>query len=464
MADDYVQLQPNSTGNKVDCSVITVGLNAVDRQRIILSDNTNSVGHAAVINGTPSTEYGLVVRPIGTITATLSSAVVTASISGTPTVTFGTIAASLNAGITQIGSVTATLSGTSTVTFGVATVTFGTSTVTFGSIPTGTNVLGTVSANIINSPTVTFGSVTVGGTSTVTFGTVSTTLGAGANQIGSVTATISGSPTVTFGNVSIGGTSTVTFGIPLIQGYTGNFTAAAGNPVQMGILDSAARIQYVQGDDQKRILIAGGGTLGTPSGGYLSVQGAVTATISGTPTVTFGTSTVTFGVAAATINAGTAQIGSVTATLSGTSTVTFGIAAATINAGTAQIGSITAIISGTVTITQGSVTVASGTITANIGNTATTNNPPTLTSVTGATSDTQLAASNTSRRGLWIWNDSSTNMYVAFGSSAATTAGVFSTKIAPQAYYEMPSPIVTVTARAIWDTGVSGQVRVTELT
>ncbi len=305
----------------------------------------------------------------------------------------------------------------------------GTSTVTFGSIATGTNAIGSVSAAITNTPTVTFG------TSTVTFGTVSTSLAAGANQIGSVTATISGTPTITFG------TATVTFGPALSQGYTGNFTAAAGNPLQIGILDSANRIQYVQGDDQKRILIAGGGTLGTPSGGYLSVQGAVTATISGTPTVTFGTSTVTFGVAAATINAGSNQIGSVTATISGTPTVTFGVA----------------------TVTHGSVVIASGTITANIGIMAKTANVPTQSSVTGATSSTQLLASNANRIGAWIWNDASTIAYINIGG-VATTGGAYSFKISPQGLWEMPTPMQTVTINHICDTGVSGSLRVTELT
>jgi hypothetical protein len=110
----------------------------------------------------------------------------------------------------------------------------------------------------------------------------------------------------------------------------------------------------------------------------VTIGGSVTATISGTPSVTF-TQIATHGV---TIGAGTAQIGSVTASISGTPSITFGTAVITgsasilnfpatqtvtftqitthgviIGAGTAQIGSVTASISGTVPISISSVTV-----------------------------------------------------------------------------------------------------------
>ena len=48
MADGIVQLAPDSTGKKVDTSEITVGANTVERQRIVLADNSVASNFAGV--------------------------------------------------------------------------------------------------------------------------------------------------------------------------------------------------------------------------------------------------------------------------------------------------------------------------------------------------------------------------------------------------------------------------------
>lgn len=63
MADQIIQVPPNSTGLKVDCSELTVGANTVERQRIVLADPATAEAFAGVQDtATVGTEYGIVVR------------------------------------------------------------------------------------------------------------------------------------------------------------------------------------------------------------------------------------------------------------------------------------------------------------------------------------------------------------------------------------------------------------------
>lgn len=65
MADGIIQVAPDSTGKKVDTSELTVNAQTVERQRIVLADNSDAAGVAHVTNAAPgSSDYGLVVRPI----------------------------------------------------------------------------------------------------------------------------------------------------------------------------------------------------------------------------------------------------------------------------------------------------------------------------------------------------------------------------------------------------------------
>lgn len=48
MADAYIQVQPDSTGKKVDVSELTVNAQTVERQRVVIGDNATAGNYAAV--------------------------------------------------------------------------------------------------------------------------------------------------------------------------------------------------------------------------------------------------------------------------------------------------------------------------------------------------------------------------------------------------------------------------------
>lgn len=83
----------------------------------------------------------------------------------------------------------------------------------------------------------------------------------------------------------------------------------------------------------------------------------------------------------------------------------------------------------------------------------------TLSNVTMTGSSVTLAASNTDRKGLYIFNDSGVTVYVKLGTTASSTS--FTVKMSDQDYYELPSPIYTGIVTVL---GASGSVRVTEVT
>lgn len=84
----------------------------------------------------------------------------------------------------------------------------------------------------------------------------------------------------------------------------------------------------------------------------------------------------------------------------------------------------------------------------------------TLTSVAGANTTTQLLASNTSRSGAYFYNDSTQIAYLAFASTASTTA--YTIQIQPNQIYEMPViPVYTGIISCIW-TSANGSMRITE--
>lgn len=84
MADQFVQVAPNSTGLKVDTSELTVGANVVERQRTVIADDATAAALAKVQNAAPAaTDYGLTVRLAGTATAA-GAAASGAAISGNP--------------------------------------------------------------------------------------------------------------------------------------------------------------------------------------------------------------------------------------------------------------------------------------------------------------------------------------------------------------------------------------------
>lgn len=85
----------------------------------------------------------------------------------------------------------------------------------------------------------------------------------------------------------------------------------------------------------------------------------------------------------------------------------------------------------------------------------------TLTSVTGAAADTTILASNANRLGATVYNDSTAALYLLL-SNATSSATVFTIKVAPGGYVEVPFTYTGV-IKGIW-TAANGAARVTEFT
>lgn len=109
MADGIVQVAPDSTGKKIDSSELTVGPNTVERQRVVLADDSAAGGLAAVKATAPAgTEQALVTRNIPSGTQTIQGVQDTA--------TTGNIVASTTVvgplAVTQRNVVTVSIRGT----------------------------------------------------------------------------------------------------------------------------------------------------------------------------------------------------------------------------------------------------------------------------------------------------------------------------------------------------------------
>lgn len=80
MTDGIVQVAPDSTGKKVDTSELTVSAQTVERQRIVVADDTAAAGVGKVQNVQPgSGDYGLTVRPAGDVNVVLAATAMTAA-------------------------------------------------------------------------------------------------------------------------------------------------------------------------------------------------------------------------------------------------------------------------------------------------------------------------------------------------------------------------------------------------
>lgn len=114
----------------------------------------------------------------------------------------------------------------------------------------------------------------------------------------------------------------------------------------------------------------------------------------------------------------------------------------------------------------GTVTVGSHAVT-NAGTFAVQNTPvvasaASVTSVADTASSTTLLASNASRRGATIFNDSSEILYVKFGATASATD--YTIKMAAGSYFEFPVPCYTGVVDGIWANNSTGAAKLTELT
>ena len=112
--------------------------------------------------------------------------------------------------------------------------------------------------------------------------------------------------------------------------------------------------------------------------------------------------------------------------------------------------------SGAESLTSGSIPVTlSGTIDTEETRPASSN----ITSVSGSASNTTLLASNASRRGASVYNDSSAALYVKLGATASTSS--FTIKLSQDGYYEVPFSYTGV-IDGIW-ASATGNARVTEI-
>lgn len=82
-----------------------------------------------------------------------------------------------------------------------------------------------------------------------------------------------------------------------------------------------------------------------------------------------------------------------------------------------------------------------------------------ITSVVASTSSVVLLPANASRRSATIFNDSTSNMFVSFGSAASLSN--FTVRLKPTDYYEFPLPVFLGSVNAIWTTA-TGNARITE--
>lgn len=85
----------------------------------------------------------------------------------------------------------------------------------------------------------------------------------------------------------------------------------------------------------------------------------------------------------------------------------------------------------------------------------------TLTNVASSASTTSLLASNANRLGVILFNDSTSTLYLKYGTTASTTSYTYS--IEAGGTWEMLNPLYTGAIDGIWSSA-NGNARITELT
>jgi hypothetical protein len=97
-----------------------------------------------------------------------------------------------------------------------------------------------------------------------------------------------------------------------------------------------------------------------------------------------------------------------------------------------------------------------------VTNTPQTLGTATLSNVSANAASVQLLASTAGRKQSMFYNDADKFALLKFGTTASATS--FTVKILAGGYYELPMPVYTGRIDAIWDTGPTGAMRITELT
>lgn len=87
----------------------------------------------------------------------------------------------------------------------------------------------------------------------------------------------------------------------------------------------------------------------------------------------------------------------------------------------------------------------------------------TLSNVADTATSTLILAANTARKGAFVYNDSTVDLYLKLGATASATS--FTVKLGPQDFFELPpAPVYTGIIDGIWASDASGSARITELT
>jgi hypothetical protein len=84
----------------------------------------------------------------------------------------------------------------------------------------------------------------------------------------------------------------------------------------------------------------------------------------------------------------------------------------------------------------------------------------TISSVSASATVVTLLAANARRRGFALYNDSTSAVYVKFGSAASSTS--FTIKMVPSSYFEGELPVYSGIITAIW-VSATGAMRTSEL-
>ena len=138
MADDYVQVAPDSTGKKIDNTTETTGAGTVERQRVSVAAAGSNNQLAIDANGALSVSANTVTAGTVTVLAStitsIPSLTVTAMNAGTVTAATVTSMPNLTVGASTITSMPAVSVSAGTVNVNAATIT--------AALPTGTNILG----------------------------------------------------------------------------------------------------------------------------------------------------------------------------------------------------------------------------------------------------------------------------------------------------------------------------------
>ncbi len=249
MADSVIQVPTDDVGKKVDTSQLVVGANTVERQRIVIGDNTGTATFALVTSASAQAgDAGLVVMPktatvvlaAGTSNfGTLNNVSATVVVAGTVSLGAGT------ANIGTINNISATVTVSGTVSLGASTANIG----TINNISAGVSLAaGTANIGFINniSATVTVSGTVSLGASTANIGFINNisatvivagvvSIGAGTNLMGAVSiaagTALIGAVSLAAGTANIGSINNISATVTTVtKGYTPVIMSASHGP------------------------------------------------------------------------------------------------------------------------------------------------------------------------------------------------------------------------------------------